>query len=170
LVRFPACFLIALVLATIPGLFALRQGDFDFCFAVAEINSQRNNRQTFRIGTPRQFVYLALVKQKLAVAQRFMVPRSPGEILRNMRIHQKRPARFEIDESVSNVGFSLPQSFYFCPVQHQTGFKLLKYVVIVGSGAILRHDEFARSVPALFWFLVWLGHNLSFYLMPRLNT
>jgi hypothetical protein len=55
-------------------------------------------------------------------------------------------------------------------VQHQTRFKLLKYVVIVGSGAILRHDEFSRSVPALFWFLVWLGHNLSFYLMPRLNT
>jgi hypothetical protein len=80
-----------------------------------------------------------------------------------MCVYEKRAAGFEVNESIANVGFALAQSFYFGAVQHQARFKLLKYVVIVGSGAILRHDLLAGSfgVPALLGFLIWHGHNLS---------
>jgi len=43
LFRFAARFLCAFVLAAVPGLLALGQGDFHFGDAVAEIDAQRYN-------------------------------------------------------------------------------------------------------------------------------
>jgi hypothetical protein len=55
-------------------------------------------------------------------------------------------------------------------MQHQACFQLLKDMVIVGSRTILGDDLFLGPFPILgpLGFVVWLNHNLSFYLMPRL--
>ena len=87
LLRFPAGFLGALVLAAIPRLLSLSQSDFDFGNAIAEVNPQRNYGQSFRFGTPREFVNLALVKQKLAIAEWFMVPGPARQVLRDVGVH-----------------------------------------------------------------------------------
>src|SRR5208283_144265 len=47
LLCFPAGILVTFVLAAVPRLFALGQGDFDLGNAVAEINPQGNDGQTF---------------------------------------------------------------------------------------------------------------------------
>jgi len=46
LLDFPASFLGAFVLAAVPGLLALRQGDFDLGDAVAKVDFQRDDGQT----------------------------------------------------------------------------------------------------------------------------
>jgi len=54
-------------------------------------------------------------------------------------------------------------------VQHQARFQLLKNVVVVRGGAVLRDDLLTRlPVFALYGLVGWLGHNLSFYPMLRL--
>src|SRR5882757_4569957 len=73
---FPASFLGAFVLASVPRLLALRQGDFDLRDAVTKINPQRYDGQTLGFDSAGELVNFALVKEKLASAQRLVVPRA----------------------------------------------------------------------------------------------
>src|SRR5271166_1257086 len=172
LLRFPAGILVTFVLAAVPRLLALCQSDFDLGNAVAEVNPQGNYGETFRFGTARKLVDFAFMQEQLAVSKRFMIPRTAGHILGDVGVGEIGTAGLEVHIGVANVGLALTQGFHFGAVQHETGFQLLQDKVVIGSGAVLRHDEFARGfgVLALFGFLGWLGHVLSFYPMPRLNN
>src|SRR5271157_1910298 len=171
LLCFPAGILVTFVLAAVPRLFALGQRDFDLGNAVAEINAQGNDGQTFRFGTARQFVDFTFMKQQLAVTKRFMIPGPAGHILGNVRVGEVSAAGLEVHVSVANVGLAFAEGFDFRAVQHQSRFQLLKDMIVVGSGAVLGDDQVAGAsgIFALLGFLSWLGHNLSFYPMLRLN-
>jgi hypothetical protein len=170
LFRFPAGFLGAFILAAVPTLFALRQSDFDLGNAVAEVDPQRNDGQTFRIGTSRKFINLAFVKQEFAVAEGFVVPGTAGHVLSDVGVNEVSAAGLKVHIGVADIRFPLAQSFYLGAMQHQACFQLLKDMVIVGSRAILGDDLFLGPFPILgpLGFVVWLNHNLSFYLMTRL--
>src|SRR5208282_1078984 len=172
LFRFPASILVPLVLAAVPRLLALCQGNFHLGNPVAEIDPQGNDGQSFGLRAARELVDLAPMKQKLAVAQWFMIPRAPRHILGDVRVHQVGSAWLEIHIGIPNIGFPFAQRFHLRAMQHQPRFELLNNMVIVRSGAVLRDNLLAWSlvVLALLRPLVWLGHNLSFYLMPRLMT
>src|SRR6266436_6424433 len=71
---FPASFLGAFVLAAVPGLLALRQGDFDLGDAVTKVDLQGDDGQTLGLGAAGELVDFPLVKQKLSRAQRLVVP------------------------------------------------------------------------------------------------
>ena len=73
-----------------------------------------------------------------------MVPGSAGHVLGNVGIFEKSAAGFEVDKSIANISFSFAKGFYFGPMQHQASFQLLKNMIIVGSGAILRDNLFTR--------------------------
>ena len=115
----------------------------------------------------------AAMQKKFALAERFVIPRAAGHILRDVRVDEICPARLEIDISIADVCFTFAQSFYFGAVQHEARFELLKNMVVVRGGAILRDDLLARlsvfALGAISRFVRWLGHNLSFYLMMRLT-
>src|SRR4029077_2662209 len=108
--RFPAGFLVAFVLAAVPNFLTLRQGDFAFGNAIAEVNPQRNDGQTFGLGAARPFVNFILVKKEFAVTERFVIPRAASQILGNVSIHQPWTTGLEVYESVANVGLSFAQS------------------------------------------------------------
>ncbi len=110
------------------------------------------------------------MEKKLAAAERFVVPRTAGKVLSDVRIDEKRAAGLEIDEGVADICFALAEGFHFRAMQHYAGFQLLKNMIVVRSGAILRDDLLAGlfGVFALPGFTVWLDHNLSFYLKARL--
>src|SRR6202008_3314218 len=170
LFRFPAGFLGAVGLAPVRRLFALGQSDFPLGDAAAEVNPQGNDGQSLRFGTSRKLVNFALVKQKLAVAERFMVPRPARHILRDVGIYQVSPAGFEVHERVSDVGLALAERLHFRAVQHQARFEPLKYMVMKGGGPVLRDNLLARSFGILTLLgplIIGLSHNLSFYLMLR---
>jgi hypothetical protein len=100
-----------------------------------------------------------------------MIPGAAGHILSYVGVGQVCAAGLEVHIGIANVGFAFAEGFYFGAVQHEAGFQLLKNMIVVGSRAILRDDEFARAfgILALFGFLGWLIHVLSFYPMARLN-
>lgn len=99
-----------------------------------------------------------------------MIPGATWHVLRDVRINEKSAAGLKVHVGIADIGFAFAQSFYFRAMQHQAGFQLLKDMVIVGSGAILRDNLFLGrfSVLGPLGFFDWLGHNLSFYLMTRL--
>src|SRR5271165_2552224 len=158
LFRFPASFLGFFVLAAVPGFFALSQCDLYFSNPFTKINAKGDDRQTLGFGTSGQLVNFAAVQEQLAIAEGFVIPGAAGRILRDVGVDQERPAGFKVHEGIANVGFALAQSFHFGAMQHQARFELLKNVVVVGSGAILRDDLLARllAVPAFLGLLVWL--------------
>jgi hypothetical protein len=172
LFRFPPSILVALVLTAVPRLLALCQGDFHLGDTVAKIDPQGNDGQSFGFRAARELVNLAPMKQQFAVSEWLMIPRSSRHVLGDMGVYQVRPARLEIHIRIPNVGFSFAQRFHFRAMQHQAGFQLLKNMVIIRSGAVLRDNLLAGSLGVLTLLrpFVWLGHNLSFYLMPRLIT
>src|SRR5215469_6640111 len=170
---FPASFLGAFVLAAVPGFFALGQSDFDFGNAVAEIDAQRNDGQTFGFGAARQFMNFTLVKKELSIPERLVVPGAARHILRDVGVDEIGAAGLEVHVSVTNVGLAFAECFHFGAVQNQSGFEFFEKVIIVRGGTILRDDLFAR-LGGLFTFRLLsvfrrLGHNLSFYLMMRLT-
>src|SRR5208283_2773935 len=171
LLRFPAGILVAFVLTAVPRFLALRQSDFDLGNAVAEIDSQGNNGQTFGFGTSRQFKDFAFMQEQLAVSKGFMIPGAAGHILGDVGVGKESAAGLEVHISIANVGLAFAEGLHFRAVQHETSFQLLKNMIVVGSGAILRHDKLARAfgILALLGFLGWLIHVLSFYPMARLN-
>src|SRR5215472_14880972 len=170
---FLASFLGAFVLAAIPGFFALGHSDFDFGDAVAEIDVQGNDRQTFGFGATRKFMNFTLVKKKFAIAERLVIPGTARQVLRDVGVDQIWAAGLEVHIGVADVGLAFAQRFHFGAVQDQPGFELFKKVIVVGGGAILRDDLLAR-LGALFTLRLLSvfrrpGHNLSFYLMTRLT-
>jgi hypothetical protein len=68
LLDFSASFLGAFVLAAVPGLLALSQGDFDLGDAVAKVDFQGYDGQTLGLGASGELVDFALVKQELSRA------------------------------------------------------------------------------------------------------
>src|SRR5580765_1776810 len=84
----PARFLVALVLAAVPRLLALRQSDFDFCESVAEVDAQRNNGQALGLRAPRELVNFILVQKQFARTKRLVVPRTAGHVLGNVRVNE----------------------------------------------------------------------------------
>ncbi len=68
LFHFTSSFLGAFVLAAVPRLLALRQGDFDLGDAVAKVNLQGDDGQTLGLGAAGKLVDLPLVKEELARA------------------------------------------------------------------------------------------------------
>src|SRR5713226_6621668 len=110
LVGFLAGFLVALVLAAVPGLLALRQGDF------------------------------VLVQEQLARAQRFVIPWAAGQVLSDVGVDQPGATGLEIDVGVADIGLPLAKGFYFGAMEDQAGIIALQEMVIVGSGAVLRDD------------------------------
>ena len=173
MLRFPASFFGALVLAAVPQFFALSQGDFDLGDTVTEINPQGNDGQTFGIGTAGEFMDFAAMQEEFAFTEGLVIPRAARHVLSDVGINEEGAGRLEVNVSITNIGFSFAKSFHLGAVQHEAGFELLKYVVIVGGGTVLRDDLFAGFLgifAALVWAFGWLGHNLSFYPMPRLKT
>ena len=170
LFRFPAGFLGAFILAAVPTLFTLRQSDFDLGNAIAEIDPQRDDGQTFRIGTTRKFINLAFVKEEFAVAQGFVVPGTAWHVLCDVGVDEVSAAGLKIYIGIADISFPFAQSFYFGAMQHQACFQLLKDMVIVGSRAILGDNLLLGPFPILgpLGFVVRLNHDLSFYLMLRL--
>src|SRR5260370_126551 len=81
---FPASFLGAFVLAAVPRLLALRQGDFDLGDAVTKIDLQRDDGQTLGLGASGKLVNFAPVKDKLASAQSLVVPTAARYVLCNV--------------------------------------------------------------------------------------
>src|SRR5437667_11525744 len=73
---FPACFLGAFVLAAVPRLLPLRQGDFDLGDAVTKINPQRYDGQTLGFDSAGELVNFPFVKEQLARSQGLVVPRA----------------------------------------------------------------------------------------------
>jgi hypothetical protein len=175
LVRFPASFLGFFVLAAVPRFLALCQSDFDLGDALAKINPQRDNSQTFCVGFSRPFMNFAFVQEKFAVAKRFMVPRTSGKILRNVSIHEIGATGLEIDESIANVGFAFTQGLDFGTMKDKSRFHFFENVIIIRSGTILSDNliccrfRVLRPLWTLLRSLIWLCHNLSFYLMARLS-
>src|ERR1700676_4890405 len=117
---------------------------------------------------------LTFVKKQFALAERFVVPRAAGHVLSDVRIDEKRAAGLEIHVGVADVGLAFAQSLHLGAVKHEPRFHFFEDVVVVGSGAVLRDNFFARLLGvlallgALRGFPGWLNHNLSFYLMMRL--
>jgi len=68
--------LVRFILAAVPRLLALRQGDFDLGDAVTKINPQRYDGQTLGFDSAGELVNFALVKEQLASTQRLVVPRA----------------------------------------------------------------------------------------------
>ena len=117
---------------------------------------------------------LAFVKKKFTLAEGLVVPRAAGHVLGDVGVDEERAAGLEIHVGVADVGFAFAEGFHFGAVKDEARFHLFEDVVVVGGGAILRDDSFARLLGvfallgALPGLLSWLGHNLSFYLMKRL--
>jgi hypothetical protein len=170
LVRFPAGFLGLFVLAAIPRLFSLRQRDFNLGDAVAEVDPQRNDGQSLGLNAARQFIDFAPVQKQFAAAKRLMIPWPSGQVLRDMRVHQKRAAGFEVHVRIANVSLTLTKRLHFRAVQYQARLVFLQQMIIVRGRTILRDNHLfgAFRVLGLHRSYSWLGHNLSFYLMPRL--
>src|ERR1700686_1689163 len=78
---FPARFLVALILAAVPSLFALGQRDFALGDAVAKVYPQRDYGQTFGLSAAGELVDFVLVQQQLTRAKGFVVPRAAGHVL-----------------------------------------------------------------------------------------
>src|SRR5713226_7941860 len=128
---FPAGFFSAFVLAAVPLFFALRQGDLAFCQAIAKVDSQGNDRQTFGLSAAGQLVDFILVEQELARTERLVIPGTTRQVLRNVRVYEPSACRFEFNESVANIRLSFAQSFHFRTVKDQTGLMLLENMVVV---------------------------------------
>src|SRR5260370_31792659 len=124
---------------------------------------------------------LAFMKEKFSFAERFVIPRAAGHVLGDVGVDKERAAGLEVHVGVADVGFAFAQRFDFRAVKDQARFHSFKDVVVVGSGAVLRDNFFARLfrvlpfrpfcgalLRTLSGFRRWLGHNLSFYLMMRL--
>ena len=183
LVRFPAGFLVFFVFAAVPRFFTLRQSDFDLGDTFAKINAQGDNGQTFCVGTSRPFVNFAFVQEEFAVAEGFMVPGATGKILGDMGVHEIGPAGLEVHEGIANVGLALAQGLHFGAMENEAGLHPFEDVIVVRSGAILSDNLVGLGfgvfafLLALLWSLlrtllrsvIWLSHNLSFYLMARLS-
>src|SRR5207302_9727273 len=71
---FPASFLGAFVLAAVPRLLPLRQGDFDLGDAVTKVNLGGNDSQTLRFRAAGKLVDFALVEEEFPGAQGLVIP------------------------------------------------------------------------------------------------
>src|SRR6267154_1302116 len=163
LVGFLAGFLVALVLAPVPSLLALRQSNFALGDAVTEVYPQGNDRQTFGLRASGQLVNFLLVQKQLARSQRLVIPGAAGHILGDVCVDQPRATRFEIDVGVANVGFSLPQGLHLGAVEDHAGLKTFEKVVVVRGGTVLRDDLLFRLVglAGLFGFFGRSGHSVQ---------
>src|SRR5260370_17738595 len=121
LVGFPAGFLGALVLAAVPGLFALRQGDFALGDAVAEVYPQGNDGLTFGLGAAGQLVNFVFVEKQLARAERFVIPGAAGHVLSDVGVDQPGATGLEVNIGVADVGLSLAECLHFGAVEDQPG-------------------------------------------------
>src|SRR5579859_939067 len=156
---FPASFLVALVLAAVPRLLALRQRDFDFCQAVAEVDAQRNNGQALGLRAASELMNFILMQEELARTERLVVPRTAGHVLRNVCVNQPCAAGLEIDIGIADIRFPFAQGLHLGAMQDQAGLKSVQQVKIVGGGAILGNNLLA-GFASLLGFLRGLRHNL----------
>ena len=112
-----------------------------------------------------------------------MVPGTTGKILGDMGVHEIGPAGLEIHEGIANIGLALAQGLHFGAMENEAGLHPFEDVIVVRSGAILSDNLVGLGfgvfafLLALLWSLlrtllrsvIWLSHNLSFYLMARLS-
>jgi hypothetical protein len=63
------------------------------------------------------------------------------KIFADMAVHEPDLAAANHAVGVPQVGFTLAEGFHFGAKQHHARFQLLKEVIIVGSGAVLGHDQ-----------------------------
>src|ERR1700674_1578506 len=166
---FPAGFFGAFVLAAVPLFFALCQGDFALCEAIAKVDSQGNDGQAFGLSAAGKLVNFILMEQELTGAERLVIPGATRQVLCNVRVHKPSTIGPKIDVSVANIRLSFAQGRYFCTVENQPRLMFLEDKVVVGSGAVLRHDLFARLLGFLLGFLGWLGHGFPSYIGTALN-
>src|SRR5258708_28126808 len=137
---FPARFLGALTLAAVPSLLALRQGDFALGDAVAEVYPQGNYGQTFGLSAASELVDFILVQQKLARAQRLVVPRATRHVLGDVSVDQPRTRGLEVNIGFTDIRLSFAKGFDLGAVEHEAGLIALEQMVVVRSGAVLRHN------------------------------
>src|SRR4029077_20140396 len=119
LIGFPACFLGALVLAPVPSLLALRQGDLALGDAVAEVYPQGNYGQTLGLSSASELVNFVLVQQQLARTQGLVVPRAAGHVLGNVGVNEPRAGGLEIHVGIADIGLTLAKSLHFRAVENQ---------------------------------------------------
>jgi len=67
-----------------------------------------------------------------------------------MAIHEPDFAPANHGIGVPEVGLALAERFYFGAKQHHARFQPLKKVIIVGSGAVLRHHQLSQFF-LFFW-------------------
>src|SRR5579883_1297780 len=107
----------------------------------------------------------AFVKKQFAFAERLVVPRAAGHVLRDVGVDQKRAAGLEVHIGVADVGLAFTQRFHFGAVKNEAGLEFFEDVIIVGSRPVLRDDLFAGTFGLLTFRLLGvlgrLGHNLS---------
>ena len=70
-------------------------------------------------------------------------------------IHEPNLAAANHAVGVTQVRLTFAQRFYFGAKQHHARFQLLKKVVIVGSGAVLSHQQ----LSLFFLFFGRFGHS-----------
>jgi len=69
-----------------------------------------------------------------------VVPRAAGQVLSDVSVDQPGATRLEIDESVADIRLSFAKGLHFRAVENESGLIFLKQMIIVGGGAILRHN------------------------------
>ena len=79
-IHFAPRFLFAFGLAAVPILFASRQGQFALGDALAKIDAQGNERQTFLLRFAVQALDLLLVQQQAAARKRLVVEGPAGQV------------------------------------------------------------------------------------------
>lgn len=104
-----------------------------------------------------------------------MVPRTSGKILSDVGVDEIGSAGLEVDEGIANVGFAFTQGLDFGTMKDKSRFHFFENVIIIRSGTILSDNliccrfRVLRPLWTLLRSLIWLCHNLSFYLMARLS-
>src|SRR5579863_281179 len=139
-------FLFAFGATAVPELFAAGQREFTFGHAIAKINFQRNESKAFLLNLAAQFIDLAAVEQKLAGAQRAMIPRTAGAVFGNVAIHEPYFTAFDFGVGVAQSALPFPEGFHFGADEDHAGFETVEKFVIVGGGAILRGNFDRRRV------------------------
>ena len=131
----------ALGLAAIPFLFPLGDSYFALGDSVAEVNSQRYEGQTLLIGLSSQFFNLSLAEKEFPRPERPMIEWPPGKILADMAIEEPNLAAPDQAIGIPQIRLALSKGFHPGAEQHHTRFQLLKKMIIVRSGAVLRDDQ-----------------------------
>ncbi len=146
-------FFLALGFAAVVKFLALGHGQLAFGNAVAEVDLQRDHRHALLLRLDQQPLDFAPIQQQLALAERIVVARPAGQVLRDVAVYQPRLADANFGIGLAERPLALPEGLDLGADKHEAGFEFIKEMVIVGGGAILSDD--LDAFPVLFLFRAW---------------